>query len=231
MTTSSRNRSRPTISPSSSSCAARHKPSTSKAVEYEIAQQEATQSSNLYQNLLQRMKEADLVAGLHSSNITLVDQGRVRRPSLPAQHPRSPSQAASPPGLILGICAALLREATDERIQNLDEFRNSGPEMPLAFLPYHASGSRKRLAASRAPAPSHLPARAPGQHAFDSIAAQLPARFAAQRHDRCFRAARRLHRGAAQPPHHPDAARLPRRPPAPGHGHHQLRPPAKARAC
>jgi succinoglycan biosynthesis transport protein ExoP len=146
----------------------------SKAVEYEIAQQEATQSSNLYQNLLQRMKEADLVAGLHSSNITLVDPGRV--PARPAR-PNIPITMAGAlaAGFILGICAALLREATDERIQNLDEFQNSGPEMPLAFLPYHASSTRKRLAASRSAAPSiYLPEPLAGTPSTASLPEPLP---------------------------------------------------------
>jgi succinoglycan biosynthesis transport protein ExoP len=78
-------------------------------------------------------------------------------------------------GFILGICAALLREATDERIQNLDEFQNSGPEMPLAFLPYHASSTRKRLAASRSAAPSiYLPEPLAGTPSTASLPEPLP---------------------------------------------------------
>ncbi len=127
-----------------------------KAVEYEIAQQEAAQSSSLYQNLLQRMKEADLVAGMHSSNITLVDPGRV--PPRPAK-PNIPIVLAAglAAGLVLGVCAALLREATDERIANLEAF-HAGPQMPLALLPYHAAASQRRLAAPKPATPSiHLP--------------------------------------------------------------------------
>src|ERR1700721_616458 len=54
-----------------------------KALQYQIARQEATQSHNLYENMVSRIKEADLVAGLRSSNITLVDSARV--PSRPAK--------------------------------------------------------------------------------------------------------------------------------------------------
>ena len=42
----------------------------SKAIEYEMARQEAQQSRTLYQNLLGKLKEADVLAGLRSSNIT-----------------------------------------------------------------------------------------------------------------------------------------------------------------
>jgi polysaccharide biosynthesis transport protein len=56
-----------------------------KAVGYQVAKQEATQSRTLYENLVARMKEADLVAGLRSSNITLVDPARVpARPAKPS---------------------------------------------------------------------------------------------------------------------------------------------------
>ena len=54
-----------------------------KAVQYQIARQEATQSRKLYENLVARMKEADVVAGMRSSNITLVDAARV--PAKPAK--------------------------------------------------------------------------------------------------------------------------------------------------
>ena len=56
-----------------------------KAVQYQIARQEATQSRTLYENLVARMKEADVVAGMRSSNITLVDAARVpARPAKPS---------------------------------------------------------------------------------------------------------------------------------------------------
>ena len=48
-----------------------------KAVQYQIARQEAAQSRNLYESLVGRMKEADVVAEMRSSNITLVDSARV----------------------------------------------------------------------------------------------------------------------------------------------------------
>ena len=54
-----------------------------KAVQYQIARQEATQSRTLYENLVARMKEADVVAGMRSSNITLVDAARA--PARPAK--------------------------------------------------------------------------------------------------------------------------------------------------
>ncbi len=44
-----------------------------QGVEYSILSKEADQSQQLYQDLLKRLKEAGIVEGLHSSNLTVVD--------------------------------------------------------------------------------------------------------------------------------------------------------------
>ena len=116
-----------------------------KAVEYQIAKQEAAQSRNLYENLFGRMKEADLVAGLRSSNITLVDPARV--PARPAKPNVLIYGAASVAGgLLFGICGALFRDATDTRIQELGEMELLFAEASIGLLPYHDGRSeRKRM--------------------------------------------------------------------------------------
>jgi succinoglycan biosynthesis transport protein ExoP len=117
-----------------------------KAVQYQIARQEATQSRTLYENLVGRMKEADLVAGLRSSNITLVDSARV--PAMPAKPSAIKYAAASiAGGLLFGICGALFRDATDTRIQELGEMELLFAEASIGLLPYHdARAERKRAA-------------------------------------------------------------------------------------
>ena len=53
-----------------------------------------------------------MVAGMHSSNITLVDAARV--PARPANRASFKYAAASiAGGLLFGICGALLRDATE----------------------------------------------------------------------------------------------------------------------
>jgi succinoglycan biosynthesis transport protein ExoP len=122
-----------------------------KAVEYQVAKQEAAQSRTLYENLMGRMKEADLVAGMRSSNITLVDAARV--PSTPAKpSPLMYAAGSIAGGLLFGICGALLRDATDTRIQELGEMELLFAEAPLGLLPFHdGKTERKRLSAARAP--------------------------------------------------------------------------------
>ncbi len=122
-----------------------------KAVQYQVAKQEATQSRTLYDNLVGRMKEADLVAGMRSSNITLVDAARV--PARPAK-PNAVLYAAGSiaGGLLLGVCGALFRDATDNRIQELAEMETLFSEASIGLLPFHdAKAERKRLAGAGAP--------------------------------------------------------------------------------
>lgn len=107
-----------------------------KAVEYEAVRDEAKQSRNLYESLRGRLKEADLVAGLRSSNITLVD------PARPASRPAKPNLLMFAGGGIcgglgLGIGLALFWDATDSRIQDLAEMEALCLEDPIGFLPYY----------------------------------------------------------------------------------------------
>ena len=91
-----------------------------KSIEYAILSKEADQSQELYQDLLKRLKEAGILEGLHSSNVTVVD---------PASAPAKPSKPQVPLylaaglalGLFLGCCVALLVEAVDNKIQGADE--------------------------------------------------------------------------------------------------------------
>ena len=88
-----------------------------KSIEYAILSKEADQSQELYQDLLKRLKEAGILEGLHSSNVTVVD---------PASPPATPSKPQVPLylaigaglGLFLGCCVALLVNAVDNKIQD-----------------------------------------------------------------------------------------------------------------
>ncbi len=106
----------------------------SKAIEYEMTRQEAQQSRTLYQNLLTKLKEADVLAGLRSSNITLVD------PARPTSRPAKPNvllflAASLMGGLFLGVCGALVRDSTDTKIQDLPALEAYFGEAPYAVLP------------------------------------------------------------------------------------------------
>src|SRR3984885_15148842 len=99
-----------------------------KSIEYAILSKEANQSQEIYQDLLKRLKEAGILEGLHSSNVTVVD---------PASAPARPSKPQVPLylalgaglGIFLGCFVALLVEAVDNKIQGADEVE--ALQMPL----------------------------------------------------------------------------------------------------
>jgi polysaccharide biosynthesis transport protein len=91
-----------------------------KSIEYAILSKEADQSQSLYQDLLKRLKEAGILEGLHSSNVTVVDQASApARPSKP-QVPLYLLLGAGL-GVFLGCCVALLIDAIDNKIQGAEE--------------------------------------------------------------------------------------------------------------
>ena len=95
----------------------------SKTIEYTILARESQESQDLYQDLLKRLKEAGILEGLQSSNITVVD------PALPPAKPSSPKVlilllGGLFGGLLLGGGAALLAEAVDNKIRGTEEIDN-----------------------------------------------------------------------------------------------------------
>jgi succinoglycan biosynthesis transport protein ExoP len=118
-----------------------------KAIEYTLVRQEAEKSRALYQGLLSKLKEAGLLAGLRSSNITIVDPARI--PSKPAK-PNVPVYLALSlvGGLVLGSCGAFLRDTMDDKIQDVPQLEAYLGEMPIGVLPFYKE-IRTRAKASR----------------------------------------------------------------------------------
>ncbi len=90
------------------------------SIQYNILRREVDTNKELYEGLLQQLKEAGISAGLSWSNITLADSAEVpRRPSYPR---RSLALAvALALGLFLGIGWALLAEALDDTFSSTEE--------------------------------------------------------------------------------------------------------------
>jgi succinoglycan biosynthesis transport protein ExoP len=106
-----------------------------KTIEYQMVRQEADQTRSLYDDMLRHLKESGLLAGLHSTNISIVDWAKA------SDTPAKPVVllylfGSILCGLVFGVVAALLRDVTDPNIQDLREIsRELGP-MPLCVLPY-----------------------------------------------------------------------------------------------
>jgi capsular exopolysaccharide synthesis family protein len=100
-----------------------------KSVDFAILRQEADESRKLYQQLLERFKEAGVLESLKGSTITVVDPGRI--PGAPkTPNVRMTIAAGMVGGFFLGCSLALLLEALDNRIHTVDDVeRISGNDL------------------------------------------------------------------------------------------------------
>ena len=114
-------------------------------VRHNILQREFESDQQLYQNLLQRMKDASISAGLRSTNIHLVDT------ALPPTAPIRPTKllniaVALWAGIFLGILAAFAQDRFDSSIRTPEEAEALTVTPALAVIPLE----RKSWLATRA---------------------------------------------------------------------------------
>ncbi len=103
-------------------------------VEYNILKREAEANKTMYDGLLTKLKEANISAGLKSSNIRVVD------PAMVPSHPSRPAKARNIGlsflvGLVGGIGLALLREYLDNTVKTPDDIENLARLPALAVVP------------------------------------------------------------------------------------------------
>lgn len=105
-----------------------------KAVQYNILKREVETNKQLYEGLLQRLKEAGVSASLKASNIRLVDSAEP--PAKPAK-PRIPLNLALAAllGLGLGISTAFLQERLDDTLKGADDVERLFGLSALALIP------------------------------------------------------------------------------------------------
>jgi len=91
-----------------------------RAVQYNILKREVETNKQLYEGLLQRLKEASVSASLRATNIRIVDSAEP--PTKPVK-PKIPLNlgVAAILGLGLGFCAAFLQERLDDTLKGTDD--------------------------------------------------------------------------------------------------------------
>jgi succinoglycan biosynthesis transport protein ExoP len=105
-----------------------------QSVQYNILKREVDTNKQLYEGLLQRLKEAGVSAGLKASNIRIVDSAEP--PAKPVK-PKTPLNLAIAMflGLGLGICAALFQERMDDTLKGDDDIERLVGFPSLALIP------------------------------------------------------------------------------------------------
>ena len=127
-----------------------------KAIAYELARQEADGSRNIYQGLLSRLKQAGILEGLRSTNLTVVNPARVP----PTNRPHSPNvplyyAAAVAAGLFIGCSSALVRELQDNSVRSLQELEAMLGGRLLGVIPRFKDRMLRSRATGTLPGPDH----------------------------------------------------------------------------
>ena len=105
-----------------------------KLVQYHILQHDADANKQLYDGLLQKLKEAGITAGLRSSNIRVVDPAMA--PASPARPQKARNIAlAVLVGLVGGVGLALFREYLDNTVKSPDDIEALTGLPSLAVVP------------------------------------------------------------------------------------------------
>lgn len=137
------------------------------AVQYKVLKQEADSDRQLYDGLLQQLKEASLAAGLDSSNIRVVDRARV------PLHPSSPNiprnlEFALLIGLVSGIAMAFGIETFDTTVRTPDQAENVSGLPTLGVIPLQAQIDSDTLPISKGAALNRGSRKGPGPRALIS---------------------------------------------------------------
>ncbi len=104
------------------------------AIEYSLLKRDVDTNRTLYEGLLEKLKEAGITAGLHSTNIRKVDQARA--PTSPAE-PKVPRNLAFALalGLSTGICLAFFQEAMDNTVRTPEQAQLISNLPSLGMIP------------------------------------------------------------------------------------------------
>lgn len=108
------------------------------AIEYSLLKRDVDTNRQLYEGLLQKLKEASVSAGLKSSNIRIVDVARV--PLAPAKpDKRRNIMLALAMGLVGGVVLAFLLEAVDNTVRTPEQAQSIANLPALGIIPATAT--------------------------------------------------------------------------------------------
>ncbi|UCF37957.1 MAG: polysaccharide biosynthesis tyrosine autokinase, partial [Acidobacteriota bacterium] len=114
-------------------------------IEYKMLQNEVSSSRTVYEQLVQRYKEAQVTASLRSGNVRIIE--RAKAPDL-ASWPKIPQMMmmAAVIGLLFGFGVVLLMESFDDSITSAEDLEKGFGAACLGIIPeFGTSGAKGRL--------------------------------------------------------------------------------------
>lgn len=117
-----------------------------RMIEHNILKRDFDINQQLYESLLQRLKDATLSASLQATNVHIID------PATPPVSPIRPNKrrnvaAGLLVGLILGITVAFIQETLDSSVRTAEEAERLVNAPALAVIPAESDGHRRRQVA------------------------------------------------------------------------------------
>ena len=118
-----------------------------RMIDHNILKREFEINQKLYEELMQRLKDATLSASLQVTNVRVID------PATAPVHPIRPNRARNMAaglmvGLILAITLAFVQEALDSSVRTTEEAERLVNAPALAVIPSEAVGHRRRQGAT-----------------------------------------------------------------------------------
>jgi succinoglycan biosynthesis transport protein ExoP len=116
------------------------------AIDYNLLKRDLDSSRQLYEGLLQRLKEAGVSAGLKSNNIRIIDAARTPTSPSSPNIPRNLTLALLV-GLVGGVMLAFVQEAMDNTLRTPEQIQAISSLPSLGIIPLEAqlSGKNKLL--------------------------------------------------------------------------------------
>jgi capsular exopolysaccharide synthesis family protein len=138
-----------------------------KSIQYNILKREVDTNKELYDGLLQRVKETGVAAGLESSNVQIVDM------AVPPLRPTSPRKGLTIlmsmfAGLSLGVAFAFSVEYFDNTVKDPDEISKLFGLPTLGLIPTLQSSSQKKGKRDKGGEPQ------PGTGDLDTVTFKFP---------------------------------------------------------